>query len=47
MTISKPGTDTIIKKAFKRGMVVPGFNIPYLPMMEPVIRALQTLAPLG
>lgn len=26
--------------AWKNGLVIPGFNIPYLPMMEPVIRAL-------
>lgn len=26
--------------AWKHGMVIPGFNIPYLPMMEPVVKAL-------
>jgi ketose-bisphosphate aldolase len=30
----------IINNAWRRGIVIPGFNIPYLPMMEPVIRAL-------
>lgn len=34
-------TGTIIKKAFDKGIIVPGFNIPYLPMMEPVVRALE------
>jgi ketose-bisphosphate aldolase len=41
MISSKPGTGTILKEAFRLGIVVPGFNIPYLPMMEPVIRALH------
>jgi ketose-bisphosphate aldolase len=40
MTSQKPGTGIIIKEAFNHEIVVPGFNIPYLPMMEPVIRAL-------
>jgi len=36
-----PGTGEIVKRAWKAGLVVPGFNIPYLPMMEPVVRALR------
>jgi ketose-bisphosphate aldolase len=43
----KPGTGTIIKEAFRQGIVVPGFNIPYLPMMEPVIRALHDTGTFG
>ncbi len=35
------GTGEIVKRAWKAGVVVPGFNIPYLPMMEPVVRALK------
>jgi len=31
----------IMKTAWTKGTVVPGFNIPYLPMMEPVVRALR------
>jgi ketose-bisphosphate aldolase len=34
------GTGEIMNKAWKKGIVIPGFNIPYIPMMEPVIRAL-------
>ncbi len=34
-------TGNIIKQALKAGVAVPGFNIPYLPMMEPVVRALR------
>ncbi len=35
------GTKTIVNRAWKSGVVVPGFNIPYLPMMEPVVKALR------
>jgi ketose-bisphosphate aldolase len=38
---------TIMNKALQRGIVLPGFNIPYLPMMEPVIRALQETSTFG
>jgi Fructose/tagatose bisphosphate aldolase len=47
MIMQKPGTGTIIKEAFRQGIVVPGFNIPYLPMMEPVIRALYDTETFG
>jgi ketose-bisphosphate aldolase len=32
-------TAAIVRSAFKQGLVVPAFNVPYLPMVEPVIRA--------
>ena len=32
-------TDDIIARAAQAGLVVPAFNVPYLPMVEPVIRA--------
>ena len=32
-------TDALVRNARARGLVVPAFNIPYLPMMEPVVRA--------
>ena len=35
------GTGEIVANAFARHTIVPGFNIPYLPMMEPVVRALR------
>lgn len=47
MIMQLPGTGTIIKRAFKKGIAVPGFNIPYLPMMEPVIRALHDTETFG
>ena len=31
----------LIGRAMKAGTVIPGFNIPYLPMMAPVVRALR------
>lgn len=34
-------TKAIMDNAWRKGIVIPGFNIPYLPMMEPVIRALH------
>ena len=39
----KPMRDvcTIMQRAFSRGLLIPAFNIPHLPMMEPVIRALR------
>ncbi len=32
-------TATILLRAWKQGIAVPAFNVPYLPMVEPVIRA--------
>lgn len=37
----------IMRTAWKKGIVVPGFNIPYLPMMKPVIRALRDTGTFG
>lgn len=37
----------ILKKAWKKGLVIPGFNIPYLPMMKPVARALKDTGTFG
>ena len=47
MIINEHGTGAIVKKAWEKGMVVPGFNIPYLPMMEPVVRALHDTGTFG
>ena len=38
--MEKMNTKELMVKAWKTGVVIPGFNIPYLPMMEPVVRAL-------
>jgi len=36
-----PGTGEIVRRAWQSGAAVPAFNIPYLPMMEPVVQALR------
>jgi ketose-bisphosphate aldolase len=36
-----------MNNAWRSGIVIPGFNIPYLPMMEPVIRALHDTGTFG
>ena len=41
MKIKEMNIGEIMLKSWKNGIVVPGFNIPYLPMMEPVIQALK------
>jgi fructose-bisphosphate aldolase, class II len=45
--VSAMDIKTIMNKAWQRGIVIPGFNIPYLPMMEPVIKALQDTSTFG
>jgi ketose-bisphosphate aldolase len=47
MNLAEKGTREIIKSAWKKGIIVPGFNIPYLPMMEPVVRALVDTGTFG
>jgi ketose-bisphosphate aldolase len=34
-------TATLMRNAWEAGTVIPAFNIPYLPMMKPIIKALQ------
>jgi len=41
------GTREIVHNAWKAGTVVPSFNIPFLPMMEPVVRALRETGAFG
>ncbi|MHC4872824.1 MAG: class II fructose-bisphosphate aldolase [Planctomycetota bacterium] len=43
----KPTTKDLVQTAWQKGTVIPGFNIPYLPMMEPVVRALRDTNSLG
>ncbi|HJZ39467.1 MAG TPA: class II fructose-bisphosphate aldolase [Bacteroidales bacterium] len=47
MTNARINVGQILATARKNGIVVPGFNIPYLPMMEPVIRALSDTGTFG
>ncbi len=43
----KLGTEELITRAFKKGLAIPAFNIPYLPMMKPVVDALRDTGVLG
>ena len=36
----KLSNDRLVRNAWRNGLVIPAFNIPYLPMMEPAIRAI-------
>jgi ketose-bisphosphate aldolase len=47
MNLIETGIREIMKNAWKRGMIVPGFNIPYIPMMEPVVKALVDTGTFG
>ncbi len=40
-------TATLVERARQRGTVIPGFNIPYLPMMQPVVAALRDTGSFG
>lgn len=40
-------TDQIIRLAWRNRQVIPGFNIPYLPMMAPTVQALRDTRCLG
>lgn len=44
--MKRPVND-IIKAAWRQNLIVPAFNIPYLPMMEPVIKALHDASSFG
>lgn len=37
----KPSTQELVLKAWKEQILIPAFNIPYIPMMTPVVRALE------
>lgn len=40
-------TNELLQRAWKNRIPVPGFNIPYLPMLEPIVRALRDSDALG
>ena len=44
---NKIGTAELMNRAFKKGTAIPAFNIPYLPMMKPVVDALRDSGVLG
>jgi ketose-bisphosphate aldolase len=47
MNITTASISMIMKKAREIRIVIPGFNIPYLPMMEPVVQALNDTGAFG
>ncbi len=42
-----PDTKELVRRAMEAHLAIPGFNIPYLPMMEPVVKALQDTNSVG
>ncbi|HQE81371.1 MAG TPA: class II fructose-bisphosphate aldolase [Candidatus Hydrogenedentes bacterium] len=40
-------TAAIVRRAFEQGLLVPAFNVPYLPMVEPVVRAVADCESFG
>jgi len=44
---SSVSTSVIMNNAWGKGIVIPGFNIPYLPMMESVVKALHDTSTFG
>ncbi|MCD7895144.1 MAG: class II fructose-bisphosphate aldolase [Planctomycetaceae bacterium] len=42
-----PTTRELVRNAWKKGLVVPAYNIPYLPMLEPVVRAIRDTGSFG
>ncbi len=47
MKVAPKSSHQLIDAAWKAGIAVPGFNIPYIPMMEPVVRALRDTETFG
>ena len=37
----------LVQRAYREGLAIPGFNIPYLPMMQPVVAALRESRTVG
>lgn len=42
-----PTSKEIVRRAWEHGTAIPSFNVPYLPMMEPIIRALRDAGVMG
>ena len=47
MKTSELNVKEIMELSWKNGIVIPGFNIPYLPIMEPVVKALADTETFG
>lgn len=44
---AQPTTREIVLKAWKLGIVIPAYNVPHLPMMEPIVRAIRDTGSFG
>ncbi len=42
-----PSTRDLVLKAWKSGLVIPAYNVPYLPMLEPIVNALRDSGSFG
>lgn len=42
-----PTSKEIVRRAWEHGTAIPSFNVPYLPMMEPIISALRDAGVMG
>jgi ketose-bisphosphate aldolase len=45
--MTQPTSRELVRRAWEIGTAIPSFNVPYLPMMEPVIRALRDTETMG
>jgi hypothetical protein len=45
--ISNLATAELMQNAFRAKIVIPGFDIPYFPMMQPVVKVLQETKTFG
>lgn len=45
--MDQPTSRDIVRRAWERGTAIPSFNVPHLPMMEPIIRALRDTSTMG
>jgi fructose-bisphosphate aldolase class II len=46
-TSAQPSISAIVRNAHRLGLAIPAFNIPYLPMLEPVVQAVVDLDSFG
>lgn len=42
-----PNTRELMLRAWKKGFVIPAYNVPYLPMVEPIVRAIRDAGSFG
>jgi ketose-bisphosphate aldolase len=45
--MTRPTTEQILNNAKQNGLAIPAFNVPYLPMIEPVVKAIADLDSFG